>query len=252
MADRVVQTSNPALSGKAFEKAGMAAAGEQAMTAQGSINKTLFFLILCVLSSSFVWNIYYSGQLPLTIGLAVTGLIGGLVTALITIFYQKATPVTGTLYALFEGLVIGAVSASLDSVYKGVVGQAVLMTFGVLFVMLALYTSKVIKVTEKLKMGIVAATGAVVLVYIIDFILGFFHMSVPGISVADKSMFSIGVSVVIVAIAAFNLVLDFDFIEKGSQGNLPKYMEWYAAFGLMVTLLWLYLEALRLLGKLRR
>jgi uncharacterized YccA/Bax inhibitor family protein len=140
----------------------------------------------------------------------------------------------------------------LDQKYKGLVGQAVLMTFGVLFVMLALYTSKVIKVTEKLKMGIFAATGAVCLVYLVDIILGFFHMSVPGLSMADKSVFSIGVSVVIVAIAAFNLVLDFDFIEKGSQGNLPKYMEWYAAFGLMVTLLWLYLEALRLLGKLRR
>jgi uncharacterized YccA/Bax inhibitor family protein len=166
-----------------------------------------------------------------------------------TIFKQTWAPFTAPIYALLEGLVLGSLSAVLELRFPGIAMQAVGMTFGVLFVMLLLYRSHIIPVTQKLRMGIVAATGAIFLFYIAEMILGFFGVHFGAIN--GSGPIGIGFSIVVVAIAAFNLILDFDFIERGVHGGAPKYMEWYGAFGLMVTLVWLYLEIIRLLAKLR-
>jgi uncharacterized YccA/Bax inhibitor family protein len=155
-----------------------------------------------------------------------------------------------TVYAALEGLFLGAISAYFEMAYQGIVTQAIILTMGVLFSLLALYKFRIIKVTENFKMIVVAATGGIALIYLVSFIGGFFGLNMPFIH--EGGTFGIIFSVVVVIVAALNLVMDFDFIEEGSEKGAPKYMEWYAAFGLMVTLIWLYLEILRLLSKLRR
>jgi uncharacterized YccA/Bax inhibitor family protein len=178
------------------------------------------------------------------------GLIGGLVFAVITIFKKTWAPYTAPVYAILEGLVIGGISAYAESQFKGIVFQAVALTFGTLLSLLVAYRSGVIKVTEKFRLGVVAATGAIFLVYIVSMVLGFFGVSVP--LIYSGGTIGILFSLFVVVIAALNLVLDFDFIERGAVEGAPKYMEWYGAFGLMVTLIWLYIEFLRLLTKLRQ
>jgi len=177
------------------------------------------------------------------------GVFGGLIMALVTVFKKEWAPVTAPLYALLEGLALGGISAAFDFRYPGLAFQAVGLTFGVLFVMLFLYTSRIIKVTDKLRLGIVAATGGVMLFYLAEMILGFFH--VQFLAINSGSGLGIAFSLLVCGIAALNLVLDFDFIEQGVSYGAPKYMEWYGAFGIMVTLIWLYLEILRLLSKMR-
>ncbi|MEO8353673.1 MAG: Bax inhibitor-1/YccA family protein, partial [Chthoniobacteraceae bacterium] len=152
-------------------------------------------------------------------------------------------------YALVEGVFLGGISAIYEAQFGGIVFQAVLMTFGTLFALLAAYQTGLIKATENFKLGIVAATGGIFMVYIASIVLGFFGIQIPGIF--GNGTVGILFSVVVVIIAALNLVLDFDFIEQGAEVGAPKYLEWYGAFGLMVTLVWLYLEILRLLSKLR-
>jgi uncharacterized YccA/Bax inhibitor family protein len=158
--------------------------------------------------------------------------------------------VTAPIYAVLEGLFLGGISAIFEMSYPGIVIQAVALTFGTLFCLLAAYKSRLIKVTENFKLGIVAATGAICLIYLVSIIMGFFGASIPMIH--SSGPLGIGFSLFVVTIAALNLVLDFDFIERGSEMGAPKYMEWYGAFGLVVTLVWLYIEILRLLSKLRR
>jgi uncharacterized YccA/Bax inhibitor family protein len=157
--------------------------------------------------------------------------------------------VTAPIYALLEGLVLGGLSATIELRYPGIAIQAVGLTFGTLFVLLMAYRSGLIKVTQKFRLGIVAATGGIFFFYLAEMLLGFFGIQFTSINGAGP--IGIGFSLVIVAIAALNLVLDFDFIEQGVQVGAPKYMEWYGAFGIMVTLVWLYLEILRLLSKFR-
>ena len=191
---------------------------------------------------------------PERIGLwIVVGAIGGLIAAMATIFRKTWAPFTAPAYAFLEGMVVGGISLVMETAYPGIVLPAVSLTFGTLFALLTAYRSGLIKVTDNLRLGIVAATGAIVVVYAAQFIVGLFGIQWPAIhdAIFGAGWLGIGFSVVVIVIAALNLVLDFDFIEKGAANGAPKYMEWYGAFGLLVTLVWLYLEILRLLAKLR-
>jgi uncharacterized YccA/Bax inhibitor family protein len=176
------------------------------------------------------------------------GLVGGFVLALVTVFKKSWAKVTAPLYAACEGLVLGGVSAIYEARYQGIVLQAVGLTLGTLAVLLVAYKTRAIRATERFKTGVIAATGAIVLVYLVSWILrmfgvdiGFFH---------STGWIGIGISLVIVGVAALNLILDFDLIEQGAKQGAPKYMEWYGGFGVLVTLVWLYLEILRLLALL--
>jgi uncharacterized YccA/Bax inhibitor family protein len=215
------------------------------MSAQGTANKALVLLLCVLVTASWVWNMNPQMVTP---WVAVGG-IAGFIVALVTVFKQTWAPITAPLYALLEGLLIGGVSALFEAQFPGIVIQAVGLTFGTCLAMLLAYKSRLIRATENFKMGVVAATGGIALFYIITMVLGFFGIQMP--LMYGNSLASIGFSVVVVIIAALNLVLDFDFIEQGAAQGAPKYMEWYGAFGLMVTLIWLYLEMLRLLAKLR-
>ena len=181
----------------------------------------------------------------------IIGLIGGFVMAMVTIFKKEWSPVTAPIYALLEGLVLGGISAVLELRFPGIAMQAVALTFGTLIALLLAYSSGLIQATEHFKLGIIAATGGIAVFYLATVVLGFFgvQMFAP---VYGAGPIGIGFSIFVVIIAALNLILDFDFIENGVRAGAPKYMEWYGAFGLMVTLIWLYLEILRLLSKLRR
>jgi uncharacterized YccA/Bax inhibitor family protein len=177
------------------------------------------------------------------------GLIGGFIVALVTVFKKQWALLTAPMYALLEGLALGGISAIFEARFPGIVIQAVGLTFGTLFCLLMAYKSGMIKVTENFKLGVVSATGAIALFYVVSFLLSMFGISIPFIH--GSGIIGIGFSLFVVAIAALNLVLDFDFIENGAARGVPQYMEWYAAFGLIVTLIWLYIEILRLLSKLR-
>jgi uncharacterized YccA/Bax inhibitor family protein len=238
-----MRSANPALNKKTFASFQQAGISGKTMTIEGTVNKTAL-LLGCVLLTA-----YYSWSHPTTTSLWMIGLIGGLILALITIFKKEWAGITAPLYALFEGLFLGGISVMFEIRFPGIVMNAVILTFGTLFGLLLAYRSGLIKVTENFKLGIVAATGGIFFLYIASFIMGFFGMSMSFLH--DSSPLSIGISFVIVIVAALNLVLDFDFIEHGASVGAPKFMEWYAAFGLMVTLIWLYIEILHLLSKLQ-
>jgi len=248
---QLMRTSNPALSGDAF-RTGEAAYGE-GMTISGAVNKTGLLVILCVLSAAWTWNRFFGAppeEAAQTIGLPImAGGIGGFIVAMVTIFKKEWSAVTAPIYALLEGLVLGGVSAILELRFHGIAIQAVGLTLGVLIAMLLAYRSGLIKVTDKLRLGIVAATGGIAVFYFLQFILGFFGVHFTTINGATP--IGIGFSIVVVIVAALNLVLDFDLIENGARYGAPKYMEWYSAFALMITLVWLYFEILRLLSKMR-
>jgi uncharacterized YccA/Bax inhibitor family protein len=245
-----MRTGNPALSDNTFAGVGRLARTEETMTAQGTANKALLLLLCVLLTASWVWSKYYEAMNPqvVTPWVAV-GAIAGFIVALVTVFKQTWAPITAPLYALLEGLVIGGVSAMFEAQFPGIVIQAAALTLGTCLAMLLAFKSRLIRATENFKMGVFAATGGIALFYILTMVLGFFGIKMP--LMYGNSLASIGFSVVVVIIAALNLVLDFDFIEQGAAQGAPKYMEWYGAFGLMVTLIWLYLEMLRLLAKLR-
>jgi len=247
MAD-LLRTSNPALNQKAFQ-VGSTVLGDS-MTLSGTVNKTGILLICVVATAAWTWNRFLNSGSPAEVmGFVGIGTIGGLIVALVTVFKKEWSPVTAPIYALLEGLVLGGVSAVLEVRYPGVPMQAVALTFGTLFALLLAYRSGVIRVTDKFRLGVVAATGGIMVFYVVTMLLGFFGVRFP--SLWGSNPLSIAISGVIVIVAALNLVLDFDFIESGVRAGAPHYMEWYGAFGLMVTLIWLYLEILRLLTKLR-
>lgn len=244
------KTSNPAMKDSVFAKV---ASDSSAMTVRGSINKTLILLALAVASGAYTWKVFTSSIdpnafMPWMFG----GMIGGFIMALIVIFRPRASAWAAPIYALFEGLFLGAISAWFEYAfaesYPGIVLTAVSITALTLLVMLMLYRSGIIKVNNKLRSGIIIATGSVALFYLVAIIMSLFGANTNAI--LGSGMLSIGISVVIVIIAAMNFLLDFEFIEKGSAAGAPKYMEWYGAFGLMLTIVWLYLEILKLLGKL--
>ncbi|HSP22394.1 MAG TPA: Bax inhibitor-1/YccA family protein [Planococcus sp. (in: firmicutes)] len=242
-----MRSGNPSLKNESFMKhSGVGAGGT--MTIQGTVNRTLILLLLLLATFVFSWNLFLSNPESALL-LMLVGAIGGLIVALITIFVPKVSPYTAPLYALLEGLFVGAISAQYEVQYGGIVFQAVLLTIGVLLSLLLAYKSGFIKVTQNFRLGVVAATGGIFIVYLISFIGGFFGFEIPHLH--EATPLGIGISVVIVIIAALNLVLDFDFIENAANKGVPKYYEWYGAFGLLVTLIWLYLEILRLLSKLR-
>jgi uncharacterized YccA/Bax inhibitor family protein len=240
-----MRTANPALSSKTFEGLGRTRAAMDVMTIQGTVNKTGLLLCLTLLAASWTWILDPVAASPWM----MAGVIGGFIIALVTVFKQNWAFVTAPIYCLLEGLFLGGLSSILEARFPGIATQAVGLTFGTLFCLLVAYKTGVIKVTENFKLGIVAATGGIALIYLVTLVLGLFGTSVPFIH--ESGVIGIGFSLFVVVIAALNLVLDFDFIESGAAKGAPKYMEWYAAFGLMVTLIWLYVEILRLLAKLR-
>lgn len=275
-----MRTSNPALNEKAFERAaagtaaarrapsdldaGWAAAqdsfekpayrgripGEDTMTLNGVVWAAAALIVLVVAGGAFGWAATETSPTSVELpGWLFLALIGGLGVAVLTIFKPNLARFTSPVYALVMGLVVGALSRLYEAQFEGIVLQAVGLTIGVFCVMLFLYATRIIKVTDKLRMGIVAATGAIMLVYVLNLVLRIFGAGVPFIH--DSGPLGIGISLVIVGVAAFNLLLDFDLVETGVERAAPRYMEWYAAFGLVVTLIWLYLELLRLLAKLR-
>ncbi len=251
-----MRTSNPVLNAEVFGSERALNTGES-MTIQGTVSKTLLMLVFLMIPAYWVWGMVGKPVMfeetarisPMVTPLMIGGLIGGFIFALITAFKRQWAGVTAPLYAACQGLAMGGISAIYELQYQGIVFQAVSLTIATLFCLLMAYKSGLIKATEKFKAGIFAATGAVCLVYLVNMIMGFFGNSITIIS--SNNNFGILFSVIVVVIAALNLVLDFDVIERGAEQGAPKYMEWYGAFGLMVTLIWLYLEILRLLSKLR-
>lgn len=217
------------------------------MTIDGTVNKAFITFVLLLAGAFVSWSMYFDGQN--VVPYAVGGAIAGFVLALIVSFKPKTAPFLVPVYAVLEGIFLGALSANYESLYQGITLQAALLTIGVFVALLLAYKSRLIKATENFKLGVFSATLGIAIVYLISFVLGFFGVTVPYLH--DNSWLGIGISLVIVVVAALNLVLDFDFIESGARHGAPKYMEWYGAFGLMVTLVWLYIEMLRLLAKLR-
>jgi uncharacterized YccA/Bax inhibitor family protein len=247
MAD-MLRSNNPVLREKAF--AGAIPSGET-MTIQGTVNKTGLLLLFVVAAAAWTWGMGHSETPEAAVPWMLGGALGGFVVALLTVFKAPWSPFTAPIYALLEGLFLGGISAMLDKSYKGIAGEAVALTFGVMFVLLLAYKFRIIRATRGFKLGVIAATGGIAVVYLINMVMGlFFHTSMSFLSAATP--LGIGISVFIVIIAALNLIIDFDMIETGARMGAPKYMEWYGAFGLMVTLIWLYLEILRLLSKLNR
>lgn len=245
-----MRTSNPALGSGAFSNLERATGGE-AMTVQGTVTKTAILMLLALLTAGWTWMEFYkSGQNPASVsGWMMLGVFGGFVLALVTVFKREWAPATAPLYALAEGFFIGGISSLFEAKYPGIVIQATALTFGTMAAMLVAYQSGFIQVTNNFRLGVVAATGGIALVYLAAIILGFFGVNVS--FVYQGGFLGIAFSLFVVVVAALNLVLDFDLIEQSARLSLPKYMEWYCGFALMVTLIWLYIEFLRLLAKAR-
>ena len=241
-----MRSGNPALTADTFQVPRVRSL-DDAMTIGGTVNKTSLSLLILLAAAAYTWNLGPAD--PRVAMLTVVGLIGGIIAAIATVVKKEWAPYTTPAYAALEGLVLGGVSVGFEARYPGLVSQAVFLTFGVLGVLLLAYRSGIIRATENVKLGIFAATGGIALVYLVDFVMSFFGAGIPLIH--GSGTIGIAFSVVVVGVAALNLVLDFDFIEQGAERGVPKYMEWYGAFGLLVTLVWLYLEMLRLLAKLQ-
>ena len=235
-----LRSGNPVLSSKTFSNSILS---DNQMTIEGTVNKTAISLLLLVGTGYFTFDVVNP---VLLVGCG----IGGFVIAIITVFKKEWAPITVPIYASLEGAMLGGISYMYNSLYNGIVTNAILLTLGILVSLLIAYRSGYIKPTENFKLGIFAATGGIAIVYLINFIMGFFGSGFSIMNINNSSPLSIGFSVVVVIIASLNLVLDFDFIEEGAEKGAPKYMEWYGAFGLLVTLIWLYLEILRLLAKI--
>jgi uncharacterized YccA/Bax inhibitor family protein len=251
----LMKTSNPALSDKTFrDLSGSQYGGIMDQTARmtlgGTVNKTGILLVCVIATAAWTWHQFLLARDMADVApWMMLGVFGGFICAMVTIFKKEWSPVTAPVYALLEGLFLGGISALLELRYPGIAMQAVALTFGTLFALLMAYSSGMIKVTDKFRLGVVAATGGVALFYMIQMLMGLFGFRF--MTVNGSGVIGIGFSLIVVAIAALNLVLNFDVIERGVQYGAPKYMEWYGAFGIMVTLVWLYLEILRLLSKLR-
>ena len=241
----LMRSGNPTLNPNTFT--GVRDIGAEPMTLKGTVNKTGILLLCLFVSAAWTWNQVNAGE---EIGpWILVGALGGFVMALVTVFKKNWSPVTAPIYAVLEGLVIGGFSAMLDRQFHGIAFQAAGLTFGTLFCLLLAYSSGMIRATQRFKLGVVAATGGIMLVYFISMLLGLFGHTIPFIH--DNGTVGILFSLFVVGVAAMNLILDFDLIESAAQHGAPKYMEWYGGFGLLVTLVWLYIEMLRLLSKMR-
>ena len=244
----ITKSSNPVLGNNTFKNPAYSGDIGDVMTIQGTVNKSILLVFLVVLSASYTWKLMLEGVSSAMMTYMLIGAIGGFIVAMVSVFKKEWTPITAPMYAILEGLFLGGISAMFNAQYPGIVIQAVALTFGTTFGLLFAYKSRLIKVTENFRLGVVAATGGIFIAYMFSFILGMFGVNIGFMH--SNGPVGIIVSLVIVVVAALNLVLDFDFIEKGADAGAPKFMEWYAAFGLLVTLVWLYLEMLRLLSKL--
>ena len=250
----ITKSSNPVFGKNIFNQSA-SSIDDGVMTVNGTINKTGLMLLIVIFAATFTWRKFFGaidpaipGAIPDGIlGWMIGGAIGGFILALITTFSPRRAAMTAPIYAVFEGLFLGAISAMFEAMYPGLVMRAVMLTFGVFIIMLVMFRTGTIQVTEKFRTVIFAATGGIALVYLVSFIASMFgaHFSF----MYGNGLVGIGFSLMVVVIAALNLILDFDMIVRGASANAPKYMEWYGAFGLMVTLIWLYLEMLRLLSK---
>lgn len=238
------RSGNPTLSESIFQKQEtLKTAHEGAMTIDGTVNKIGILFLLLLIGASISW--YQPSQIFIWLGA-----LGGFFVAIVTVFKKEWSPVTAPLYSILEGLFLGAISMMYANQYEGIVFNAIVLTLGIFAAMLVTYRSGLIEVNQKFRMGVIAATGGIALVYVASIILGLFGINLS--LVTGTGMFGIGFSLIVVVVAALNLVLDFDLIEQGARAGAPKYFEWYTAFGLIITLVWLYLELLRLLSKLQR
>ena len=239
----MIRSGNPALSKKTFEN--LRTTSDGVMTLDGAVNKTAISMGILLLAAYYT----YSNAI---MDYILIGFIGGFIVAIVTIFKKEWSPITVPIYAVLEGLALGGISKMYaDAFEPGIVPQAIMLTLGILFALLFAYKSKIIQATENFKLGIFAATAGIGIVYLVSFLMSMFGGGgLPVMDPTNASMLSIGFSLFVVVIASLNLVMDFDFIEQGAANGAPKYMEWYGAFGLLVTLIWLYLEILRLLAKL--
>lgn len=246
--NQMIRSGNPALKEATFENLIQA---DDPMTLSGVVNKTAILLTLCLLTASWCWNQFLVLRDPSAlVPYMLIGGLGGFAVGLLTIFNKTWAPATSLIYALLEGLAVGSISAFYEFRFPGIVMQAVGLTFTTLIALLMAYKSGWIKPTENFKLGVAAATGAIAVLYLIDIILLFLGTRIPFIH--ESGPLGILFSLFAVTMASLNLVLDFDFIENGVQKRAPKYMEWYSAFGLLVTLVWLYMEILRLLSKIKK
>ena len=239
----MIRSGNPALSKKTFEN--LRTTSDGVMTLDGAVNKTAISMGILLLAAYYT----YSNAI---MDYILIGFIGGLIVAIVTIFKKEWSPITVPIYAVLEGLALGGISKMYANAFEpGIVPQAIMLTLGILFALLFAYKSKIIQATENFKLGVFAATAGIGIVYLVSFLMSMFAGGgLPVMDPTNASMLSIGFSLFVVVIASLNLVMDFDFIEQGAANGAPKYMEWYGAFGLLVTLIWLYLEILRLLAKL--
>jgi uncharacterized YccA/Bax inhibitor family protein len=245
-----MRTANPILRADTFDL--RAQSNQATMTIMGTVNKTSFLVLIVFGFAMWIWKQYpiVDGRIAAAVyPWVIGGAIGGVVLALVTRFKMELAWLTAPLYAACQGIFLGAISALFDAIYPGIAIQAIGITAATLFALLFAYRSGLIKATENFKLGVTAATGAICLMYLVSWVLGMFGVQMPFLH--DNGLIGIGISMVIVVVAALNLVLDFDFIEQGQANGAPKHMEWYASFGLLVTLVWLYVETLRLLSKLQ-
>ena len=251
----LTKSSNPVFGKSVFNKV-QAGVQTDVMTIEGTINKTGLMFLILAFAAAFTWRKFFGvfdygsaeGAFSIIAPWMIGGGIGGFIIAMITVFTPRYSNITAPIYAVFEGLFLGGISAFFEAQYPGLVVRAVALTFGVFLVMLFLFRSGKIRATGKFRMGVLAATGGIALIYFVSFIASFFGANFNFLY--GNGMMGIGFSLVVVTIAALNLILDFDFIQRGADARAPKIMEWYGAFGLMVTLVWLYIEILRLLSKL--
>lgn len=247
----VTRSGNPSLSERVFASQPRPAFGEARMTLQGTINKSFLLLVVLLCGAFWPWSQFLStGDASVVSTSVMVGSIGGLILALVISFKAELAPYLAIPYAALEGLAIGGFSALLERRFPGIAIQAVGLTFAVLAVMLVAYRLGLIRATARFRAIVVGATGAIALLYLVSMVLNLFHVATPFLNSA--SPLGIGLSLVIVGVAALNLILDFDFIESGAASGAPRYMEWYGAFALLVTMVWLYLEILRLLANTRR
>jgi len=247
MAD-LLRSNNPVLKEKAFAQP--IVTGET-MSIQGTVNKTGLLLLFVIIAAAWTWGLSHSPTPEVALPWTIGGAIGGFIVALVTVFKKEWSPISAPIYAFLEGLFLGGISALFERSYPGIAMQAVSLTFAVLFVLLLAYKFGIVRATRGFKLGIIAATGGIALVYLANMVMSFFFNRPMSFLYASTPL-GIGISLFVVVIAALNLILDFDMIETSARVGAPRYMEWYGAFGMMVTLIWLYLEILRLLGKTRR
>lgn len=245
-----MRSGNPALRENMFQNERQKSlTSSDKMTIAGTTNKTAILLVITFLSAGYIWNYIQQNPTAMSSAYLIGSAIVAFALSLVIIFKKTTAPYLAPVYCVVEGLFLGSISLFMEQMYPGIVMQAILATFGVLAGLLLAYKTQLIKVTENFKLGVFAATAGIAFIYVVSFIASFFGVQVPMLH--ESSPMGIGISVVIVIVAALNLVLDFDFIENGEKMGAPKYMEWYAAFGLLITLIWLYLELLRLLAKIK-